>query len=125
MNNENNCLQNKTNKMDHFLEICLLIILSIQSGYGYDLMTQLTEFGFSPSKLNIGSLYRILRKMEGRNLVFSQWESSTLGPKKRIYQITEVGCNELADWMRILKERQIKITFVIDKYQGIKGDKKR
>jgi len=117
------CLPNKIHKMDRFLEICLLIILSKESGYGYILLGHLEEYGFSQEELNVGSLYRVLRGMEKNGLVSSVWETSSQGPDKRVYEITEVGKSELSWWMEVLAERREKIKFVLEKYNYLKESK--
>jgi len=114
------CFPNKTPKMDRFLEICLLIILSQDSGYGYILLSHLTEYGFSQADLNVGSLYRVLRGMEKNGLVSSKWETSNQGPDKRIYEITKIGKEDLDCWVEVLKDRRDKIDFVIKKYHHLK-----
>ncbi len=121
MNNEKYYRQSKPQKMNHFLEICLLMILYEQSGYGYDFMNQLSEYGFTQEELNIGSLYRVLRKMETRDLIVSKWETSAQGPDKRIYEMTETGKSQLSRFMEVLKERQEKIKLVLEKYYYLKG----
>ena len=83
--------------MERFLEVCLLLLLFEEPGYGYGLIEQLEHFGFLQEELNVGSLYRVLRKMENEKLVISDWEESDQGPRKRTYEITNVGKNELDD----------------------------
>ena len=70
---------NKHHKMERFLEMCLLLLLFEKPGYGYGLIEQLEYFGFLQEELNVGSLYRVLRKMENEKLVISDWEKGT-GP---------------------------------------------
>lgn len=107
----------KYQKMGRFLEICLLLILFDQQGYGYGLIEQLAEFGFTDEDLNIGPLYRSLRKMEDQGLVFSVWEEASQGPKRRVYTITELGKDELHNWIPILKERKSRIEQLIEAYE--------
>lgn len=106
----------KHQKMERFLEICLLLLLYDEAGYGYRLMEQLAFFGFSEDQLNAGSLYRSLRKMEKDDLVTSLWEEGGQGPKRRVYEITENGKKELAQWIQILKVRKARIEKLISRY---------
>jgi poly-beta-hydroxybutyrate-responsive repressor len=112
-----NCLNIKNGKMDRFLEVCLLVLLYDKLGYGYGLIEDLEPFGFSSEELNVSTLYRTLRKMENEDLVTSLWEESGLGPKRRIYKITEAGKTELDNWITILKRRKNRIKNLIDKYE--------
>lgn len=108
--------KNKHHKMERFLEVCLLLLLYDEVGYGYGLIDELLFFGFSEDELNVSTLYRTLRKMEKENLVISSWEEGGPGPKRRVYEITEKGKNELDQWIRILKVRKARIQKLIGKY---------
>lgn len=106
----------KHHKMERFLEVCLLLLLYDEAGYGYGLIEQLAFFGFSEDQLNVGSLYRTLRKMEKEELVTSLWEEGGAGPKRRVYEITENGKLELSQWIKILKVRKARIDKLIGRY---------
>ena len=103
----------KHHKIERFLEVCLLLLLYDEVGYGYGLIEKLPAFGFSGDELNIGTLYRSLRKLEKQLLVSSVWEEAGQGPKRRVYQITEKGKYELEVWIHVLKERKFRIEQVI------------
>lgn len=103
--------------MERFLEICLLLLLSDQEGYGYGLIEQLAEFGFTGEDLNLGSLYRSLRKLEDQSLVSSIWEEASQGPKRRVYTITPLGKEELHNWIPVLKQRKERIEHLIGMYE--------
>jgi poly-beta-hydroxybutyrate-responsive repressor len=106
----------KNHKMERFLEVCLLLLLYDEVGYGYGLIEQLEYFGFSQDELNVSTLYRTLRKMEKEELVSSLWEEGGPGPKRRVYEITESGKKELAQWIKILEFRKKRIDKLIGKY---------
>ena len=106
----------KPHHMERFLEVCLLLLLYDEIGYGYGLVEQLSSFGFSEEDLNVSTLYRTLRKMEKEGFVTSIWEEGGQGPKRRVYEITLNGKNELDQWIRILKIRKSRIESLISKY---------
>lgn len=106
----------KPHRMERFLEVCLLLLLYDEIGYGYGLIEQLVSFGFSEADLNVSTLYRTLRKMEKEGLVTSQWEAGDQGPKRRVYEITSDGKSELDQWLTILKVRKTRIELLIKKY---------
>jgi len=106
----------KPHHMERFLEVCMLLLLYDEIGYGYGLIEELSSFGFSEADLNLSTLYRTLRKMEKEKLVTSQWEDGGQGPKRRVYQITTNGKNELDQWIRILKVRKSRIESLVTKY---------
>ncbi len=105
-------------KMERFLEVCLLLLLYDEVGYGYGLIEQLAFFGFSEDELNVSTLYRTLRKMEKEGLVTSLWEEGGPGPKRRVYEITENGKKELEQWIQILKTRKARIDKLIGRYES-------
>ncbi len=107
----------KSHKMERFLEVCLLLLLYDEVGYGYGLIEQLEYFGFSQDELNVSTLYRTLRKMEKENLVSSLWEKGGPGPRRRVYEITESGKKNLDQWVRILEIRKARIEKLILKYE--------
>ena len=109
----------KHHKMERFLEICLLLLLYDEVGYGYGLIEQLAFFGFSEDELNMSTLYRTLRKMEKEELVTSLWEEGGPGPKRRVYKITQNGKKELRQWIQILKARKARIEGVIGRYENL------
>lgn len=106
----------KGHKMERFLEVCLLLLLYNQVGYGYGLIEQLEYFGFNQEELNVSTLYRTLRKMEKEKLVSSYWEEGGPGPKRRVYEITEEGKKNLDQWIDILEVRKSRIERLISKY---------
>lgn len=112
----------KHHKMDRFLEVCLLLLLSDEKGYGYGLIERLENFGFQKEETNVGSLYATLRKMEARGLVASDWEKGESGPRRRVYEITPEGGIELGQWVEILKFRKMRIEKLIGEYEKGKSE---
>ncbi|MDD4663362.1 MAG: PadR family transcriptional regulator [Caldisericia bacterium] len=107
--------------MERFLEVCLLMLLHDEIGYGYGLMEQLVFFGFSEKDLNVSTLYRTLRKMENEGFVTSLWEEGGPGPKRRVYKITAKGKKELDQRIDILKVRKSHIEKLIARYDNLKA----
>ncbi|MBP1918780.1 PadR family transcriptional regulator [Youngiibacter multivorans] len=112
----------KSHKMERFLEVCLLLLLYDDVGYGYGLVEELSFFGFSEEELNVSTLYRTLRNMEKEKLVESFWEEGGQGPKRRVYRISENGTIELDKRIKIMKMRKARIERLIGRYDelGIK-----
>lgn len=123
MENEINLsCKGKAHHMERFMEVCLLLLLYQESGHGYTLAEKLAYFGFSKEELNIGSLYRTLRKMEKGACVTSYWEKGDQGPKKRVYQITQTGKRNLGHWVKVFKHRKKRISRLITSYEKIIAD---
>jgi PadR family transcriptional regulator PadR len=81
-----------------------LVVLQEQDSHGYELMEQLSEFGFE--EINPGTMYRTLRQMEKEGLCESVWATSESGPARRVYVVTEAGKAHLASWAEGCKKYQ-------------------
>jgi len=103
--------------MNRFLEVCLLIALKEGPMHGYGLIERIEPFGFYSGELNLGPLYRTLRKMEEQMLVSSAWQEGEGGPRKRVYEITPAGEEALVEWIEILTFRQQRLDKVISYYR--------
>jgi len=100
LNNKNPFLSTQKN----FVVPVLLLLLKNWNSHGYELMQRLTEFGFK--SIDQGNFYRILRQLEKENLVKSTWDTSSGGPAKRIYSITDAGIKYLELWAHSLEQYQ-------------------
>jgi poly-beta-hydroxybutyrate-responsive repressor len=78
----------------------LLALLKDWSGYGYQLAQRLEQNGFAG--FNSGSLYRTLRQMENLGLISSFWDTSSTGPARRMYSLTQAGRLFLNNWIAML-----------------------
>jgi len=86
----------------NFLQPCLLTMLQNGEAHGYELMSQLTEFGFDLDHLDPSLVYRALREMEADGLVISEWGDESQGPQRRVYRITDDGSKALDIWIEDL-----------------------
>ena len=85
-----------------FLVPVILLTLREWNSYGYELMERTAAFGFEA--INPGTLYRTLRQMEKDGLCESKWETSSGGPARRMYSITDVGEAYLQMWAAALEQ---------------------
>jgi len=75
--------------------------------HGYQLMEELNRRGLvQPRRLESGSVYTILRRMEHRGLLSSEWEHAESGPDRRIYNITKNGVETLKMGLETMVERK-------------------
>ncbi len=83
-----------------------LVLLRQWNSYGYELIERTVELGFET--INPGTVYRTLRKMEKDGLCESEWEttSSSGGPARRMYSITDAGGAYLELWARSMEQYQ-------------------
>ena len=82
-----------------------LAMLREESSHGYVLIERIAEFGFE--RINPGTLYRVLRKMENEGLCETTWETSSGGAACRVYSVTDAGEGYLEDWAEGCKKYQL------------------
>lgn len=75
------------------LEGCILVIISKNETYGYEISRQLEEYGFG--SIAEGTIYPLLLRLEKNDLVSTVFRQSELGPKRKYYSLTDKGRTEL------------------------------
>src|SRR5579872_7150190 len=88
----------------NWLQPVLLLMLREWSSYGYELMEKMAAFGLAA--MNPGTVYRTLRQMEKDGIISSSWDTSTAGPARRVYSITDAGETYLKYWADSLNHYQ-------------------
>jgi DNA-binding PadR family transcriptional regulator len=63
--------------------------------HGYQLLEEIEKRSCGCHKLETGSIYTLLRRMEERGLLKSKWEKAEGSPERRIYNLTEKGVEAL------------------------------
>lgn len=104
-----------------FLQPCLLVMLHRGAAHGYNLLSGLDEFGFKPGQNDPSLLYRVLREMEELDLVSSEWDSDSLGPQRRVYQITPEGEAYLQGWIADLQRTRQEIDALIAAFEKVEA----
>ena len=103
-----------------FLQPCLLVMLHEGSAHGYSLLSGLEAFGFDLEQMDPSLVYRALRVMEADGLVGSTWGDESLGPQRRVYHITGMGEQYLAQWIADLRRTRQEIDKVLAAYERVK-----
>jgi len=82
----------------------LLSVISELPMYGYQIVKELEQKTEGYLKLEAGTIYPALMRLEKKGLLSSRWEQTTERQGRRYYQITEQGHQFLAsrsgDWRR-------------------------
>ena len=108
--------------VERFIEPCILLLLSKTPSHGYGLLADLaTHCG---EKVDIGDLYRTLRRMEMDGWVTSDWNGKQGGRSKRVYKITDDGREILKDAVASLKKTDNLIHHLFTGYQKVYPDAK-
>ena len=102
-------------RVERFVEPSLLLLLRERPLHGYELLERIPELG--EGRVDIGNLYRLLRRLEDEGLVRSQWSADLPGPAKRTYELTAEGRGLLDRWAEALAEAQQTIVRFLKRYK--------
>lgn len=69
------------------LELCVLALLSRHDSYAYEIASRLAE-GIDMGE---GTIYPLMRRMQGDGLVETYLVESPSGPPRKYYKLTEAG----------------------------------
>jgi len=96
---------NRTDLMQGTLELLILKTLARESMHGYGIVQRIHEHVDDLLKVEDGSLYPALYRMEERGWVTSQWGTSENNRRAKYYKLTRKGRKQLdaecANWDRI------------------------
>jgi len=78
-----------------WIQFLIMRILYEKPMHGYQLLEEIEERSCGCHKLEPGSIYTLLRRMEERGLLESRWEKVEGGPDRRVYRLTSKGVEAL------------------------------
>ena len=104
-------------KADRYIQPSILLALKIKPSYGYELIQEISQFGFVEGQAPPGMIYRHLRGLEENGLVSSEWETDGSGPAKRVYHLTTEGVEILDFWIGYMKNQAERLLKFVDMYQ--------
>ena len=107
-------------RVSRFLQPSLLLFLSKGISYGYELIEKLAKLGFHKESIDVGAVYRTLRKLEKEGFVKSFWRKDKTKRRKRYYKITPQGRVLLKMWAERIRERREALSRFISIYKGAK-----
>ena len=96
---------NRTDLMQGTLELLILKTLSRKSLHGYGIAQQIHQAVDDLLKVEDGSLYPALYRMEERGWISSEWGVSENNRRAKFYKLTKAGRKQLAtqseNWERV------------------------
>jgi DNA-binding PadR family transcriptional regulator len=99
-----------------FILPAILLLLSEQPGYGYNLVPRLKEFQFV--HVDRPAVYRALAQLEQDGLVEASAQNPIAGQARRVYSVTAKGERVLRVWMGVIKQEHAYLGNVIRRYQA-------
>lgn len=114
----------------NFLQPLLLLLLRERADHGYELAARMRPMHDGDG--DAGGTYRALRGLEKQGLVRSQWQTSEVGPARRIYCITPDGLSCLEaqvhdlehvhEVLHVFLKRYARVV-AADRLHGVNGDR--
>jgi transcriptional regulator len=96
---------NRTDIMQGTLELLILKTLSRESMHGYGIAQRIHQTVDDLLKIEDGSLYPALYRMEARGWIASEWGASENNRRAKFYKLTRVGRRQLdaqsVNWERV------------------------
>jgi poly-beta-hydroxybutyrate-responsive repressor len=108
-------------RIERFHEPALLLLLRERSRHGYELIEELPEV-VGGERVDVGNLYRFLRRLEGDGIVESEWDGDLPGPAKRTYTLTRAGEKLLDQWAEALRSSREHVSAFLDRYETKGGE---
>ena len=71
--------------------LAILSVLERQPTYGYEVVRQLSELAGTLMKLEQGTVYPLLRRLEKRGILVATWSYDDPTKPRKYYQITSEG----------------------------------
>ena len=97
----------RTNPERGWTQFLFLRLIHEKPMHGYQMMEELNTRGFlSRERLEAGTVYTILRRMEHHGLITSWWEENTDGPDRRVYTATPEGTQTLKEGLEAMLQRK-------------------
>ncbi len=87
------------------LDMLILQILSLEAAHGYGIARRLEQISRSVVRVNEGSLYPALHRLEQKGWLRGEWKQSDTGRDAKVYSLTPAGRRQVAverdSWARL------------------------
>jgi PadR family transcriptional regulator, regulatory protein PadR len=88
--------QSRTEILQGTLDMLILQVLQWGPRHGYALSKVIRTNSGELLKVDTGSLYPALHRLERKGWIAAEWKHSELGPRLRVYRLTKSGRRQLA-----------------------------
>jgi PadR family transcriptional regulator len=93
------------------LDMLILQVLSLEPAHGYGIAQRLEQISRNTVRVNQGSLYPALHRLEQKRWLKAQWRVSETGREAKFYTLTVAGERQLAaekqSWDRLTTAVQL------------------
>jgi PadR family transcriptional regulator PadR len=88
--------QNRTEILQGTLDMVILQTLRWGPRHGYALSKAIRTNSGEILKVDTGSLYPALHRLERKGWIAAEWKKSEIGPRLRVYRLTKSGRRQLS-----------------------------
>jgi PadR family transcriptional regulator, regulatory protein PadR len=93
------------------LDMLILHVLSLEAAHGYGIAQRVQQVSRDTVRVNQGSLYPALHRLEQKKWLSSEWRPSETGREAKFYSLTRAGRKQLAvekaSWRRLTSAVQL------------------
>jgi PadR family transcriptional regulator, regulatory protein PadR len=100
--------------------VILLLLLQRGEAHGYELANELPKYALTDTEVEAAALYRTLRTLEQNGNVTSRWDTSSSGPARRLYRLTDEGEEHLCEWVAVLGHMSNSMTRFLKAARSVK-----
>src|ERR1700741_1912812 len=105
MSGQEDRYQNRTEILQGTLDMMILQTLQWGPRHGYALSKAIRTNSGEILKVDTGSLYPALHRLERKGWIAAEWKASDVGPRLRVYRLTGAGKRQLVSersrWERL------------------------
>ena len=88
----------KSDKLQGSLDLLVLKVLSRRPNiHGYAIISAIRQISAEVLRVEDGSLYPALHRMEEAGWIRAKWITNEAGDRRRVYELTKAGQKQLAD----------------------------
>jgi len=88
----------KSDKLQGSLDLLILKVLSRRPNiHGYAIISAIRQISEEILKVEDGSLYPALHRMEEEGWIRAKWTNTEAGVRRRLYELTKAGQKQLAE----------------------------
>lgn len=101
----------------------VLLVLAQHAAHGGAIYNELMN-SIPMFHCDTAAVYRTLKQLEKECAVSFIWDTAHSGPARKIYQITEIGYEQLSVWKKDMEDRILKLQFFLQQYETLDIKKK-
>ena len=104
--------------LDKLIQPAILAVLARGPLHGYELTKRISEIpGFLDEQPDISGIYRLLKNLESRGMVVSDWDVTKGERARRVFTLTENGRRCLDNWSQTLVRHRLAVDALLQAVQ--------